>query len=106
VLTHLSQGLAPSILTVTSSWYFSGYFTLAFLKGYCSSLSLAATSLYLDPTTWDLSALSNRVASFSNTSSKSYWKYSTVLLFLSSSSTTLCFLAFSWAFFYTSLLAF
>ena len=51
VLTYLSQGLAPPIFTAAPLWYFSGYFPLAFLKGHCPFLSLAATSLLLDPVT-------------------------------------------------------
>ena len=49
---------------------------------------------------------SNRVASSSNTLSQSCWRYSTVFLFLFSSSTTLCLSASSWAFSSTSLLVF
>ena len=78
-------GLKPPILTAAPPWYFP----LAFLEGHCPSLSLAVTSLYLDPTTWDPSAPSNKVASFSSTLSQSHWRYSIVFFFLSSSSTTL-----------------
>ena len=105
-LTHLSQGLIPPILTVVTLQYFSCCLFLVFLKGYCPSSSLAAIFLYLDPTTQDLSALSNRVASLSSTSSWSYWRYSTILLFLSSFSAILCLSAFFWAFSSVFLLAF
>ena len=105
-LTHLSQGLIPPILTVASLQYFPCCLSLVFLKGYCPSSSPAAISLCLDPATQDLSTPSNRVASFSSTSSWNYWKYSTVLLFLSSFSATLCLSAFFQAFSFVSLLAF
>ena len=100
--THLSQGLKPPILTVVSLWYFP----LAFLEGHCLSSSPVVTSLHLDPAIWNPSAPSNKVASSSNTSFQSHWRYSTILFFLSSFSATLCLSAFSWAFFSTSLLAF
>ena len=100
--THLSQGLELPILTMAPPWYLP----LAFLEGHCLSSSPAATSLHLDPTTWDPSASFNRVASSSSISSQSRWRYSTILLSLSSSSATLCLSASSWAFSSASLLAF
>jgi len=106
VLTHLSQGLVSSIFTTAPLWYFPGYFLLAFLEGCCPSLSPAVMSLCLDPMTWDPSALSNRVASSSNTLSWSCWRYSIILLFFFFSSATPYLLAFSQAFSSTSLLAF
>ena len=106
VLTHLSQGLASPILTVASLWYFFCCLPLAFLKGYCPTLSPAVISLCLNPTTWDPSAPSNRAVSSSNTLSQSCWIYSNVLFFFFSSSATLCLLASSLAFSYASLLAF
>jgi len=63
VLTHLSQGLALPIFTTAPLWYFSGCFPLVFLGDHCTSSSLAATSLHLDPMTWDPSAPSNRMVS-------------------------------------------
>ena len=72
VLTYLSQGLALSIFTAAPTWYFPCCFPLAFLEGHCPFSSLAATSLYLDPMTWDPSALFNRMASSSNTLSQSH----------------------------------
>ena len=104
--THLSQGVAPPIFTAAPPQYFPGCFPLAFLEGRCSSSPPAATSVCLDPVTWDPSAPSNRVASSSSTSSRSCWRYSLVLLFLSSSSATLCLSASSLALASTSLLAF
>ena len=100
--THLSQGLEPSILTVASPQYLS----LAFLEGCCLSLSLAVTSLHLDPTTWDPSAPSNRVASSSSTLSRSRWRYSIVLFFFFFFSTTFCLSASSLALAFAFLLAF
>ena len=91
--THFSQGLALSIFTAAPLWYFPYCFPLAFLEGHYSSLSLAVISLHLDPMTWDSLAPSNRVASSFSILSQSHWKYSIVLLFLSSSSITLCLLA-------------
>ena len=104
--THFSQGLALSIFTAAPLWYFPYCFPLAFLEGHYSSLSLAVISLHLDPMTWDSLAPSNRVASSFSILSQSHWKYSIVLLFLSSSSITLCLLASFWAFSSASLLAF
>ena len=66
-----------------------------------SSNFFALRSYDLNP-----SAPSNRVASSSSTSSQSRWRYSTILLFLSSSSATLCLLASSRAFSSASLFAF
>ena len=104
--THLSQGVASPILTAAPPQYFFGCFPLAFLEGCCSSSSPMATSLRLDPAAWDLSAPSNRVASSSSTLFQSHWRYSLVLFFLSSSSTTLCLSASSLALASASLLAF
>ena len=104
--THLSQGLKPSIFTAAPLRYFSSCFLLAFLEGHCLSLSLVATSLHLDPAIWDPSAPSNRMASSSSTLSWSHWRYSIVLLFLSSFSATLCLSASFLALASTSLLAF
>ena len=87
--THLSQRLELPILTAAPPQYFPGCFLLAFLEGCCLFSSPAVTSLCLDPVTWDPSALSNRAASSSSTSSQSCWRYSIVLLFLSSFSATL-----------------
>ena len=50
-LTHFSQGLVSPIFTVAPLQYFPSCLSLAFLKGHCLSLSLAATFLYLDPMT-------------------------------------------------------
>ena len=86
--------------------YFPSYFPLVFLEGCCPSSSLAVTSLRLDPATWDSSAPSNRAASSSSTLSWSRWRYSIVLLFLSSSSVTLCLSASSLVLVSTSLLDF
>ena len=94
------------MFTVVPPWYFSSCFPLAFLEGHCSSLFLVATSLHLNPTTLDSLAPSNKVAFSSSTLSQSRWRYSIVLLFLSSSSTTLCLSASSQAFSFASLLAF
>ena len=105
-LIHLSQRLASPIFTVAPLWYFSGCFPLVFLEGYCPSSFLTATSLYLDPVIWNLSALFNRAVSSSSTLFWSHWRYSNILFFFFSSSTTLCLLAFSWAFFSASLLVF
>ena len=99
-------GVSTPIFTAVPPWYFSGYFPLAFLEGCCPSSSPVATSLCLDPATWDPSAPSNRAVSSSNTSSQSHWRYSIVLLFLSSSFTTLYLSASSHAFSSTFLLAF
>ena len=87
--THLSQGLELPILTAAPPRYFPDCFPLAFLEGRCPSSSPAVTSLRLDPATWDSSAPSNRATSSSSTLSWSCWRYSIVLLFLSSSSATL-----------------
>ena len=100
--TYLSQGLEPPILTAAPLQHLS----LAFLEGCCPSLSLVAISLCLDSVTWDSSAPSNRAASSSSTSSWSCWRYSTVLLFVSSSSTTLYLSASSLALASAFLLAF
>ena len=83
MLTHLSQGLAPPILTVVPLQYFPCCFSLAFLEGYCPSSSLVIISLHLDPMTWDLSAFFKRVASFFSILSQSHWRYSTILFFFS-----------------------
>jgi len=80
-LIHLSQGLALLIFTIASLQYFSDYLSLAFLEGYCPSLSLVSISLCLDLTTWDPS-------------------------FLFFSSANLCLSPFSLAFSSASLLAF
>ena len=106
VLTHLSQGLVPPIFAVAPPRYFSGCLPLAFLEGCCPSLSLAVTFLHLDPMTWNPSAPSNRAVSSSSTLSWSHWRYSIVLLFLSSSSATLCLSASFQAFSSAFLLAF
>ena len=90
------------ILTVVPLQYFSGYFSLAFLEGYCPSLSLAAISLHLDPATWDPSVSSNRAASSSSTSSWSCWRYSNFFF----SSTILYFSVSFLALAFTFLLAF
>ena len=105
-LTYLSQGLVLPIFTMAPPQYFPGCFSLAFLEGHYPFSFPAATSLNLDPTIWDPSTSSNRVASFSSTLSWSHWRYSIVLLFLFSSSATLCLSAFSQVFSSTSLLAF
>ena len=55
-------------------------FPLAFLEGHCPSSSPAVTFLCLNPMTWNPSAPSNRAASSSSTSSRSCWRYSTILL--------------------------
>ena len=99
-------GVSTPIFIMAPLRYFSNCFPLAFLEDCCLSSSLAAIFLHLDPITWDPSALSNRVASFSSISSQSHWRYSTILLFLSSSSTTLCLSASSLVFSSTSLLTF
>ena len=101
-LIYLSQGLTPSIFTVVSPWYFPSCFPLAFLEGCCTSLSPVATSLRLDPITWDPSAPSNRAVSSSSTLSWSYWIYSNFFF----SFAILCFLASFLALASTSLLAF
>ena len=75
-LTHLSQGLAPSIFTTAPLRYFPSCFPLAFLEGRCTS------------------------------SSQSHWRYFIILFFLFSSSATLCLLVSSLALASTSLLAF
>ena len=64
---YLSQGLAPPILASLSLQYLAGYFSLAFLEGWWSLLSSEETSLHLDPTIWDPSVLSKRVASSAST---------------------------------------
>ena len=99
-------GVSTPIFTAAPPRYLPGCFPLAFLEGRYTSSSSAATSLCLDPMTWDPSAPSNRAASSSSTSSRSHWRYSIILLFLSSSSATLCFLASSLALASASLLAF
>ena len=95
VLTYFSQELALSIFIAAPPLYFLGYFPLAFLEGHCPILSLVATLLHLDPVIWDFSAPSNRAASFSSTSSQSYWRYSNIFFFFSSSSAALYLSAFS-----------
>ena len=82
--TPLTEVSTP-ILTVVSLQYFPGCFLLAFLEGRYSSLFLEVTSLCLDPTTWNPSVLSKRVASSSSTLFWSCWRYSNVLFFFSSS---------------------
>jgi len=79
-------GVRTSIFTAASLQYFS----LAFLESYCLFLFLVATFFCLDSMTWNSSAPSNRVASSSSTSSWSHWRYSIILFFLSSFSTTFC----------------
>ena len=64
------------------------YFPLAFWEGYYLSSFLETTFLYLDPTTWDPSALSKRVVFSAITSFWSCWIYFNFFLF-SSSSTSL-----------------
>ena len=106
VLIYLSHGLASPIFTVAPPQYFSSCLSLAFLESCCPSSSPVVISLHLDPTIWDFSASSNRVASSSSTLSWSHWRYSNVLFFFSFFSTTFCFLASSLAFSSASLLAF
>jgi len=104
--THLSQRLEPPIFTAAPLQYFPGCFPLAFLEGCCPSLFPVVTSFHLDPAIWDPSAPSNRAASSSSTSFQSRWRYSIILFFLSSSSTTLYLSASSLALASASLLAF
>ena len=105
VLTYLLQGLASPILTMVLSQYFSICFSLAFLKGYCPSLSLEVTSLHLDLMIWNLSVLSNRIVSSTIISSQSCWMYSNFFLFFFSS-TILHLSASFFALAFASLLAF
>ena len=67
-------GVSTLYLDCGAPQYFPCYLSLAFLKSYCSSSSLAAISLYLDPVTWDPSAPSKRTVSSSSTSSQSCWR--------------------------------
>ena len=99
-------GVSTPHLHCGTPQYFSSCFPLAFLEGRCTSSSLAATSLHLDPMTMNPSAPSNRAASSSSTSSWSRWRYSSVLFFLFFSSATLCLSASFQAFSFASLLAF
>ena len=101
VLTYLSQGLAPLILTVVPLWYFSCCLLLVFLEGLCSFSSLAVTSLYLNP-----SAPFKRVVSSFSILSQSCWRYSNILFFFSFFSATLFLSTFFLVFVSTSLLAF
>ena len=102
--THLSQGLAPPILTPMSLWYLASYFSLAFLKGWQSLLSPRMTSLCLYSVIWDFSAPFKKTASSASTLSQSCWKYSNVFFF--SSSAILLFLASSLTFASAFFLAF
>jgi len=71
-------------------------------------LSFSETFLHLDPTIWDLSMPSKRVASSDSTLSQSYWKYSNILFFFFFFFffTILLFLAFSLTLASTSFLVF